>query len=109
MQVKPKVFTRDLILMLGVVLYKKTVIFIKWPKRNVRKHLLSDVGCLVVFNPILFSVHTCVCTCYMQMHSGIEQALFVNFDQFLYCFPWNILLFLPSASSFRNVFVALCK
>lgn len=45
----------------------------------------------------------------MQMHSNIEQVLFVNFDQFLYYFPENILWFLPSASSFRNVFVVLCN
>lgn len=41
----------------------KIVIFIKWPKNTVRKQLLSDMGCLLVFNPILFCVytHTFIC------------------------------------------------
>lgn len=77
--------------MLGGFTYekKRKVIFIKWSKSNVRKYLLSDTGCLSVFHPILFYVYThiYVCTCYMQMHSNIEQVLFVNFDQFLYYFP----------------------
>lgn len=49
-----------------------------------------------------------VCSCYMQMHSSIEQVL-LTLTNFFIAFLRIFCDFLLSARSFRKVFVALCN
>lgn len=74
MQVKVKVFIREqgenLIVMLGVFLCLDTVVFIKLPKTKMGKYLLNDMGCLHVFNLVLFYVYTYTYICVYLLYTN---------------------------------------
>lgn len=68
MQVKLKVFTR--VNFRGFYVLKRKGIFIIWSKSNIRKYLLSDMGCLSVFNAILFCVYTHTYICVYLLYAN---------------------------------------